>query len=132
MRDYYFLYWWQRVFWGLNGPESGKIYINCRLLVRVLSFCILCLLRLGDIPPSEIYLQTFTINFLYVHHQWSQELCKAGRYLEAVELLNQAASEMPDNAYFRRTVWGVYRRWAIALFEANKMDQAFDILGFMN
>ena len=76
--------------------------------------------------------EAFSLNFVHVHHQWSQELCKEGKYREAVEVLNRAASEMPENPYFQHAVWGFIGLGLIAMFKADKVDEAFDILGFMN
>jgi len=83
------------------------------------------LLRQGLI--LDPHYEAFALNFVHLHHQWSQQLCKEGRYQEAVELLNHAASEMPDREYLQHAIWEAYRHWSLAMFEANQIDQAFEV-----
>ncbi len=75
--------------WAIDLSNAGHYARAADLLRQGLAF--------------DPHYEAFTLNFVHVHHQWSQELCKEGRYAEAVELLNRAASEMPDNAYFRHS-----------------------------
>jgi tetratricopeptide (TPR) repeat protein len=71
--------------------------------------------------------EPFALNFVHVHNQWLQQLCKDGQYQEAIEMLSRAESEMPDREFLQRALWDVYRRWSLALFEADKVDEAFAV-----
>ena len=103
--------------WAIDLGNAGHYDKAAALLRRGLEF-------------DPLY-EAFELNFAHVHHQWSQELCKQGKYREAVELLNRAGGNA-GKCVFSPHVWGVYRCWAMALLSDNKIDEAFDILRFMN
>jgi pentatricopeptide repeat protein len=50
-----------------------------------------------------------------VHHQWVENLCRRGRYEEALEVLTKAAAALPDRPYLRRAQSEVYQRWTRAV-----------------
>ena len=58
--------------------------------------------------------EAFRQNYVHVHHQWVEQLCGEGRFAEAIEILSQAAAEMPDRDYFRKAQAEVRQRWAKA------------------
>ena len=57
----------------------------------------------------------FAQNYVHVHHQWVEYLCRQGRFEEALAILARAMAEMPDRDYFRRAEGSVQRRWAQAV-----------------
>ena len=58
--------------------------------------------------------EAFAQNYVHVHHQWVDHLCRAGRFEEAIDILSRAAAEMPDRDYLRRAQSEVCQRWAQA------------------
>ena len=44
----------------------------------------------------------FAQNYVHVHHQWVEHLCREGRFAKATEILSQATAEMPDRDYLRK------------------------------
>ncbi len=54
-------------------------------------------------------------NYVHVHHQWVEHLCREGRFQEALTILSRATAEMPDRDYLRRAERDVQRRWAKAI-----------------
>ena len=54
----------------------------------------------------------FAQNYVHIHHQWVEHLCREGRFEEALTILSRATAEMPDRDYLRRAERDVQRRWA--------------------
>ncbi len=57
----------------------------------------------------------FAQNYVHVHHQWVEHLCREGRFEEALTILSRAVAEMPDHNYLRRAEGDVQRRWTSAI-----------------
>jgi tetratricopeptide (TPR) repeat protein len=57
----------------------------------------------------------FAQNYVHVHHQWVERLCREGRFEEATTILSRAVAEMPDRDYLRRAEGEVQRRWTRAV-----------------
>jgi pentatricopeptide repeat protein len=60
-----------------------------------------------EIDPAY---ETFTLNYVHVHYQWVENLCKAGRFEEALKILAAAAGEQPNQKYFRQATEDIHRR----------------------
>ena len=58
------------------------------------------LLRQGLAMDAKF--EAFAQNYVHVHHQWVEQLCRQGRFEEASRFLSRAAAEMPDRDYLRR------------------------------
>jgi tetratricopeptide (TPR) repeat protein len=56
--------------------------------------------------------EPFAQNYVHVHHQWVEHLCREGCFDEALTILSRAMAEMPDRDYLRRAESEVRRRWA--------------------
>ncbi len=56
----------------------------------------------------------FAQNYVHVHHQWVEQLCREGRFADAIAILSRATAEMPNREYLRRAESDVQRRWAKA------------------
>jgi len=69
----------------------------------------------------------FSVNFVHVHHQWSERLCKENRFSEAAELLIHAAAEMPNRDRLRQDLWEIYRRLGAIAFRRRSIDQALAV-----
>jgi tetratricopeptide (TPR) repeat protein len=54
--------------------------------------------------------ETFGPNYVHVHHEWVEHLCRYGRFAEALHVLGRAAAEMPEQEYFPQAAANVYRR----------------------
>lgn len=63
-----------------------------------------------DYPP-------FVANFVHVHRQWVRELCQEGRFPEAIDVLQAAATVRPCESYFASARHEVSRRWTLATVE---------------
>ena len=61
--------------------------------------------------------KAFVQNFVHVHHQWVESLCRAGCFDEALEVLSRAVAEMPNQPYLRRAQSEVSQRLAKAIAE---------------
>jgi hypothetical protein len=51
---------------------------------------------------------------VYLYHKWSEQLCSGGKFSEAIDLLRQAAAELPDKEEFGRSIENVYRLWTLS------------------
>jgi len=51
-----------------------------------------------------------TQNYVHVHRQWVEHLCRARRFDEALQVLARAAKERPGEAYFKQARFDVSRR----------------------
>ena len=83
------------------------------------------LLRQGLV--FDPHYDAFAQNYEHIHYQWSRQLCKEGNFREAADLLNKASSDMPERDYFQRAEWEVYRHWSLAMFESDRIDDAFEV-----
>ena len=61
--------------------------------------------------------RAFAQNFVHLHHQWAESLCRAGRFDQAFEVLSRAVAEMPNQPYLRRARSEVSQRLAKAIAE---------------
>ena len=71
--------------------------------------------------------EAFAVNYVHVHHEWVEELCRAEQFAEALNTLAEAADELPENPFFRQATSNVCRRWAGSLLGQGRADEAFDV-----
>jgi tetratricopeptide (TPR) repeat protein len=64
----------------------------------------------------------FAANYAHVHYEWVHSLCHAKRFAEAVDVLQRASEHRPGEAFFRRALPDVHRRWAAWLFSTSTPD----------
>ena len=53
---------------------------------------------------------SFSINYLHVHRQWVDTLCRAGHFDKALVVLARAARERPNEPWFAKAIADVHRR----------------------
>ena len=72
--------------------------------------------RAQDGPKFEPFAQ----NYVHVHRQWVEQLCRESRFEEASKVLARARAELPGRDYLRRAQDEVRERWAKAIAAAAK------------
>ena len=68
------------------------------------------LLRIGMAFDQDY--EPFSLNYVHVHHQWVEDLCRQGQFEEALTVLAAASQQFPGSDYFRLAPSDVRRRWA--------------------
>jgi hypothetical protein len=76
------------------------------------------LLRRGLAMDAKF--EPFAQNYVHVHRQWVDELCRENRFEEASKVLSRATAEMPGHDYLRKAQNEVRERWAKAVAAAPK------------
>jgi len=71
------------------------------------------LLRTGLALQSDF--RPLHVNFVHVHRQWSEELCRQGRFEQSCAVLQAAERDLADEPWFAQARRGVARRWASSL-----------------
>jgi len=66
------------------------------------------LLRLG--MASDPTFQTFMVNYVYLHQQWTAQLCQQGRADQAIRMLQQQAALFPEEPFFAQAAAGLQLR----------------------
>jgi len=62
--------------------------------------------------------ESFTQNYVHIHHLWVEHLCHDGRFDVALDVLSRAVDEMPDQQYLRRAQSEVTRQLAKAISDS--------------
>lgn len=83
------------------------------------------LLRQGiAIDPNY---ETFAVNYLHVHSQRIEQLCRLERFEDAARMIDRAIAERFEQPYFRQVRLDVYRLWARSCFDSGQMDGGFAV-----
>lgn len=80
------------------------------------------LLRSGLALQSDF--RPFHVNFIHVHRQWSQQLCRQGRFEESCAVLRSAQQDLAGEPWFAQTIADIRRRQAAALPVGKPVDAA--------
>ncbi len=95
--------------WAINLAGNGHYAQAVELLDRGLALA----------PTYE----TFKANYVHVHYQWIESLCKLERFQSALEVLARASERQPQEPYFRRIRQDVELKRARVRLEAGRLDR---------
>lgn len=76
---------------------------------------------LRDGMTKDAKFAAFSQNYVHVHRQWTEHLCRERRYEEALDILASATSEMPSADYLNRAQNELRRCMKKAASSANTM-----------